>query len=402
MRPAHSDPLRLIGILAALVALGPLSIDLYLPALPAIAHSLAAPVGKVQLTIGSFLAGFCLGMLLYGPLSDRYGRRPLLLAGITLYVLASLACALATSAEQLIALRVLQAMGGGAGAVTARAIVRDLFPLARAPQVLSQLHLVTMIAPLLAPLLGGWLLLAVGWRALFAGLAGFGLLCLLLVLWRLPETHPPEQRTGISTRAAFRSYGQILADASSQAYLLTLGLTFGAMFAYITGSPFVYINYFGVAAQHYGWLFALNIGAIIGLTLLNKWLLARVTTDTLLQWQTAAVALSGITLWLFGQQHLAGVILPLLISVGLTGAIGPNTMARLLQRHPSRAGASMALAASSQFALGMVASALVAWLHDGTPYAMCLVIALFGCGAWLALQRLRLAAPAAANLTPHS
>ncbi|SCK16477.1 Bcr/CflA family multidrug efflux MFS transporter [Vogesella sp. LIG4] len=404
MNPHHHTALphgRLIWLLGALVAFGPLSIDLYLPALPAIAASLAAPVGLVQFTIGGFLAGFCLGMLLYGPLSDRYGRRPVLLGGIALYLLASLACVLAQSAEQLIALRVLQAVGGGAGSVLGRAMVRDLFALDRAAQVLSLLHLVTMIAPLLAPLLGGWLLLAAGWRALFLALALFGAAILALVALRLPETHPPENRSTQSLGAAFRAYGRVLGDVPSLGYLLALGLTFGAMFAYITGSPFVYIGYFGVAPQHYGWLFGLNIAAVIVLTLLNKRLAQRHRPDSLLQWQTAAVALAGIALWLAGAGSLPAVVLPLLVSVGLTGSIGPNCMARLLQLHPDLAGAAMALAASGQFALGMLASALVAWLHDGSPRAMCLVIALFGAGAWLGLQLTRVpAARLRATSTP--
>nr|WP_294865263.1 Bcr/CflA family multidrug efflux MFS transporter [uncultured Pseudogulbenkiania sp.] len=387
---AGLNPTRLIVLLSALVAFGPLSIDMYLPSLPAIASDLAAPVGLVQFTIGGFLTGFCLGMLLYGPLSDRFGRRPVLLAGIALYLVASLACVFASSAEQLIALRVLQAIGGGAGSVMGRTVVRDVFPLDRAAQVLSLMHLVTMIAPLVAPVLGGWLLLAAGWRSLFLALALFGAVCLALVALRLPETHPAERRGEVRLASAFRAYGHLLTDAPTLGYMLALGLTFGAMFAYITGSPFVYIEYFGVAPQHYGWLFGLNIASVIALTTANKWLMKRVALDTLLQLQTAVVAVAGLALWLLGAKSLLAVVLPLLFTVGFTGSIGPNTMARLLQRHPERAGAAMALAVSGQFGLGMLASALVATLHDGTPRAMCLVVALFCVGACLGLQLIRL------------
>ncbi|EEG08576.1 Bcr/CflA family multidrug efflux MFS transporter [Pseudogulbenkiania ferrooxidans] len=392
---AGLHPTRLIVLLSALVAFGPLSIDMYLPSLPAIARDLAAPVGLVQFTIGGFLTGFCLGMLLYGPLSDRFGRRPVLLAGIALYLVASLACAFASSAEQLIALRVLQAVGGGAGSVMGRTVVRDVFPLDRAAQVLSLMHLVTMIAPLVAPVLGGWLLLAAGWRSLFLALALFGAVCLALVALRLPETHPAERRGEVSLASAFSAYGHLLTDTPTLGYMLALGLTFGAMFAYITGSPFVYIDYFGVAPQHYGWLFGLNIASVIVLTTLNKWLVKRVALDTLLQAQTAVIAAAGLALWLAGAHSLLAVVLPLLVSVGLTGSIGPNTMARLLQRHSERAGAAMALAVSGQFGLGMLASALVAALHDGTPRAMCQVVALFGVAACLGLQLIRLPAATA-------
>lgn len=401
MNTRASAPERLIWLLAALVAFGPLSIDLYLPALPGIAANLHAPVGLIQLTIGGFLGGFCLGMLLYGPLSDRYGRRPVLLFGISLYLLASLACMLAASGEQLVALRVIQGIGGGAGSVLGRAMVRDLFPLARAAQVLSTLHLVTMIAPLLAPLLGGLLLQWAGWRSLFLALTIFAALILWRVALRLPETHPPAQRHSAGLASAFLAYRSVLACRHSLGYLLALGLTFGAMFAYITGSPFVYIHYFGVPAQHYGWLFGLNIVAVIAFTWLNKRLAVRGNADTLLQWQTGAIAIAGAALWLAGAGSLTAVVLPLLVSVGLTGSVGANCMARLLQQHASRAGAAMALAASGQFAAGMLASAAVARLHDGTPAAMCLVIALCGTGAWLSLQLQRLATPASsATSTP--
>jgi DHA1 family bicyclomycin/chloramphenicol resistance-like MFS transporter len=387
---AAVHPTRLIVLLGALVAFGPLSIDMYLPSLPAIARDLAAPVGLVQFTIGGFLTGFCIGMLLYGPLSDRYGRRPVLLAGMALYLVASLACALAHSAEQLIALRVLQAIGGGAGSVMGRTVVRDVFPLDKAAHVLSMMQLVTMVAPLLAPILGGWLLLAAGWRALFLALALFGAVCLAIVAWRLPETHPRERRAEVSLGSAFKAYGHLLSDAPTVGYLLALGLTFGAMFAYITGSPFVYIDHFGVAPQHYGYWFGLNIAAIVVFTFINKRLSRRYSLDSLLQGQTALVALAGLALWLIGAHSLIEVVLPLLVTVGLTGSIGPNTMARLLQLHAERAGAAMALAVSGQFGCGMLASALVAGLHDGSPRAMCVVIALCCAGSCLGLQLTRL------------
>ncbi|MDN0085643.1 Bcr/CflA family multidrug efflux MFS transporter [Crenobacter sp. SG2305] len=385
--PPHA---YLIVLLGALVAFGPLSIDMYLPGLPAIAQGLNAPISQIQLTVGGFLAGLCLGMLVYGPLSDRYGRRPVLLSGIALYLVASLACALAHNAEQLIALRVLQAIGGGAGSVMGRTVVRDVFALDEAAQTLSLLHLVTMIAPLLAPILGSWLLLYAGWRALFLVLALFGAACLLVVALFLPESHPADRRGDLTLMAAFRAYGRLFADPPSIGYLLANGLTFGAMFAYITGSPFVYIQYFGLSPQRYGYLFALNTAGIIALTLLNKRLSRRVAPDQLLQGQTALVAMTGCALWLLGARHLLSVFLPLLIPIGLTGSIGPNAMARLLQRHAERAGAAMALAISAQFGLGMLASSLVAMLQDGTPRAMCLVVALCCVGAWLGLQWVRL------------
>lgn len=380
---------RLIVLLGALVAFGPLSIDMYLPAMPTIAHVLGSPINHVQLTISGFLMGFCLGMLFYGPVSDRYGRRSVLLVGLSLYVVASLACAMAQTAEQLIALRVIQAIGGGAGSVMGRTVVRDVFPLSRASHVLSMMQLITMLAPLLAPMLGGWVVYWTSWRVLFMTLAVFGAICLAWVFWGLAETHAPERRAQGSLLGAFRAYAHILCDRRSLAYVLCLAGSFGALFAYIAGTPFVYIQYFGVSAQHYGYLFGLNASCIVIFTLLNNRLGKRFSLDTLLQWQLGLAAVSGITLYVLGGVSLLSVVLPLMICVGVTGAVAPNSMARLMQCHPERAGAAMALAVSSQFAGGMFASSLVSALHNGTPHAMTTVVGGACVLAWLVFQLTR-------------
>lgn len=260
---------RLLLLLSALVAFGPLSIDMYLPSLPAIAADLGASDAQVQRSISGFLVGFCVGMLFYGPLSDRFGRRPVLLAGIALYLFSSLACALADSPGQLVLLRVLQALGGGAASVLARAMVRDLYPLGEAARMLALMHMVTMLAPLAAPLLGGYLMLWAGWRALFVVLALFAGLCLLAV-WRVAESHPPERRGG-SLAQAFLAYGRLLGDRRALGYVLCMGLAFAGMFAYISAAPFVFIEHFGVRAERFGWFFGLNILGVM----LATWCSAR-------------------------------------------------------------------------------------------------------------------------------
>lgn len=385
-------PAALIVLLGALVAFGPLSIDMYLPSLPTIAHALSAPESRIQLSVGGFLVGFSVSMLLYGPLSDHYGRRPVLLVGLSLYVVASLACAFVGDATQLVSLRVLQAMGGGAGSVMGRAIVRDVFPLDRSPQVLSHMQLVTMTAPLLAPLLGGWMLLFTGWRTIFLAMALFGAACLAVVTFMLPETHPRQRRNGSSLWTVFRAYGHLLVDPPAVGYILALGCTFAAMFAYITGSPFIYIEYFGVSPQHYAYWFDLNVLGIVAVTFVNRALVRRCALDRLLQVEAALTAAAGLLLWTLGAHSLLAVAAPLLITVGMTGAIAPNTIGRLLQLHSERAGAAMALAIASQFGTGMLASTMVAALHDGTPRAMCVTVALFTTCAWLGLQLTRLRA----------
>lgn len=382
-----THPHRLIVLLAALVAFGPLSIDMYLPSLPMIAEDLMATQAEIQLTISSFLIGLFIGMLFYGPLSDKVGRRPLLLGGITLYLLASIACFLAVSADWLIASRFLQALGAAAASVLARAIVRDLFPLNEAARVLSLMHLVTMVATLIAPLIGGYLILVTGWRALFIVLFVFAALVLLFSVWKMPETHHGSAR-GSSFLAVYKAYGLILLQPVAVGYILCMSLTFAGMFAYITASPFVYIEYFGVQPQVYAWLFSLNIGGVIVLVSLNARYVGRFGTQRLLWLGAGLAAASGLVLLLSGVTGLGGlplIILGLLGFVSVTGVLGANCMASLLSRFPDQAGAAAGIAVATQFGLGALASSLVSVLHDGTPLAMGLIIGLLGCGSLLAL-----------------
>lgn len=381
-------PPRLIVLLAALVAFGPLSIDMYLPGLPLIATDLEASQQQIQLTISLFLAGFSLGMLFYGPLSDRFGRRKLLLAGIVLYMLASIGCALASGPGQLIGWRLVQALGGAAASVLARVIVRDLFPLNDAARVLSLMQQVTMIATLVAPLLGSYLMLLSGWRVLFLVLFGFASLCLLLVLRYIPETHPPQAR-GASMLSVFRAYADIARSPQALGYILCMGLTFAGMFAFITASPFVYIEYFGVSAQHYAWLFALNIAGIMSMSFLNARLVRRLGSQRMLGFGATLAAGSGIALLLCagaGVGGLPALVLCVLLFVSITGLVAANCLACLMAIFPRQAGAAAGVAVAMQFGLGTVASALVGALYDGSPWPMALVVGSAGIGAFLAYR----------------
>jgi DHA1 family bicyclomycin/chloramphenicol resistance-like MFS transporter len=383
-----ANPKRLIMPLAALVAFGPLSIDLYLPSLPTIAEDLQAPEAHIQLTISVFLAGLWFGMLLYGPLSDRFGRRRLLLGGISLYVLASLGCALASSAEQLILYRLVQALGGAAAAVLARAIVRDLFPLAEAARVLSLMHLVSMLAALAAPLVGSYLMQLAGWRSLFLLLMLFAGACLLLVLSKIPETHPADSR-GASLGAVFRAYARIVRQPQALGFILCMGLSFAGMFAFITASPFVYIEYFGVSPQGYAWLFALNIAGVTTATALNARWVSRVGPQQMLSYGTAVAALSGGALALLGCTGNAGLpamVICVVLYISVTGLLGANCLACLLAHFPQQAGAAAGLAVAMQFGLGMACSALVGVFHDRTPLPMSLIIGATGIGSLCAYR----------------
>ncbi|MBD8494094.1 Bcr/CflA family multidrug efflux MFS transporter [Pseudomonas syringae] len=381
-------PQRLIILLAALVAFGPLSVDMYLPSLPTIADDLGAAHAQVQMTIGVFLGGLCLGMLLYGPLSDRFGRRRLLLGGMVLYLLASLGCALAAQVEHLLFWRFLQALGGAAASVLGRALVRDLFPLDEAARVLSLMHLVSMLATLAAPLIGGYLMLLAGWRSLFVLLALFCAVCLVAVAWKIPETLPPDRR-GASVGQVFRAYGRLAVQPLAIGYILCMGLGFGGMFAFITASPFVYIDYFGLSPLGYGWLFGLNILGIIIATWLNARWVRRLGPQRLLRIGTTVAALAGVALLMVGVSGWGGlpaVAAGVVLYVSITGLLGANCLASLLAAFPHQAGASAGLAVACQFGLGMACSALVGALYDGTPLPMCLIMGTCGLGTWLALR----------------
>lgn len=380
-----SNPGRLIVLLAALVAFAPLSIDTYLPSLPAIASDLGADAAHVQLTISLFLAGLCLGMLVYGPLSDRYGRRPLLLGGMGLYLLATVGCMFAGSVEQLVAWRFFQALGGAAASVLARAIVRDLFPLGEAAKVLSLMHLVTMLATLVAPLLGSLLMDLSGWRTVFLALLLFCAICLLASAWKISETHAPEQR-GESLGKVFLAYWQIARQPLALGYILCMGLAFGGMFAFITASPFVYMEYFGVSPRGYAWLFGLNIAGIIVMTLINARFVGRLGPLRMLALGASLAGVAALGLLaagLGGWGGLALIVAWVVLYVSVTGLLGANCVASLLALYPRQAGAAAGLAVACQFALGAGFSATVSALADGTPRPMCLTLAVAGLGCLL-------------------
>ncbi len=374
----------LIVMLGALVAFGPLSIDLYLPALPAMAAGLHASAEAVQLSVTIFLAGFTAGMLLYGPLSDRYGRRPVLLGGILLFTLASLACVLVGAVEQLLLARFFQALGGGAASVLARAVVRDLFVPVEAIRRLSLMAMITAIAPLLAPLLGSSVLHWLGWRGEFAILLLWGLLC-LLVVWRfLPESLPAERRGQMTLGQAFAAYRQILIDPAAIGLMLAGGMSFAAMFAYITGSPFVFIELHGLSPLLYGVVFACNAVGIFAANFLNSRLVrthgaAHMARAGVLAGLAAAAVLAlaasiGSNAGAGSGLALAGLVLPLFVVVSVTGLLGANCVGLLMARFPQNAGAAAALFGASQFGFGTLASVGVSLFYDASSRPMAWVI----------------------------
>jgi DHA1 family bicyclomycin/chloramphenicol resistance-like MFS transporter len=372
---------RLILLLGALAACGPLSIDMYLPSLPALANAFSTTAAAAEITLTSFMCGFSLGMLLYGPLSDAYGRRPILLGGIVLYAFASIGCALSFSIDSLVALRFLQALGAGSASVLARAIARDAHEATDAARVLSMLAIVTSIGPLLAPMIGGQLLLLGGWRAVFVVLTLFGVGCAVTTYLRVPETWPREKRATSALSKSFAAYGKLLTDPVTWGHVLCGGMAFASMFAYITATPFVYIEYFHVKPQHYGFFFGLNIIGIIGWNVINARLVRRLGSLKLISiasFVSVVAALSVSLVCLTGWGGLWSIVVCLFFVVGVVGLLSANCTTDLMHRYPRNAGAAAAVFGAVQLALGAVASLVIGLLQDGTPRGLGLVIGVTG------------------------
>ncbi|SDV47743.1 Bcr/CflA family multidrug efflux MFS transporter [Chitinasiproducens palmae] len=373
---------RLILLLGALAACGPISVDMYLPALPAIAQGFGVDQAAAQLTLTLFMIGFAAGMLLYGPLSDAYGRRRLLIAGVAIYALASLGCAFAPSIGVLIGLRFVQALGAGAAAVLARAIARDAHAPSEAARVMSILGIVTAVGPLLAPLIGGQMLLLGGWRAVFGLLAAYGALSFVAVIRKVPETWPPERRAKAALRNSLHAYGRIARDPLALGYLMCACLSFAAMFAYLAGTPFVYIEYYGVSPQHYGLLFAGNIVGMVALNFMNSRLVGRVGTLPITRVVVTVhliAALATAFVSITGLGGLPALAVCLFFVVSTVAVLGANCVTDLMHRYPSAAGAAAALFGALQFVCGACVASLVGVFSNGTPFSMGALIG--ACGA---------------------
>lgn len=360
---------------------------MYLPALPQIAQNLATSESVVQQSVSAFLLGLFIGLLFYGPLSDKYGRRKLLIAGIILYFFASIACMLSTTAENLLIWRFIQALGGSAAAVLGRAIIRDIFQLNEAARALSIMHLITMISTLASPLLASYILIFASWRWLFAGLAGFSALLLILTTLKIPETHQGISRNS-SVSKVYLAYLKIMCERKALGYVLCMSICFGGMFAYLTVSSFVFIDYFAMSPRQYAWIFGLNVLGIMALVFINARLVTTLGTQFLLYCFAALCAISGLLLLISGYTGFGGLWLVLIGLFGYlscTGVLGANCLASLMQLYPDNAGAATGLAVAFQFGLGTLFSILVSQLYDGTDFHMLLVVGTCGIASFIAL-----------------
>ncbi|MEN3977265.1 multidrug effflux MFS transporter [Emcibacter sp. SYSU 3D8] len=368
---------RLTLMLGSLTAFGPMAIDMYLPAMPAIAADLQTDPASAQQTMSVFLIGMALGQLLYGPISDRVGRRPPLMVGIGVFIVMSIGCAFAQTIGSLIVMRFLQALGACVGQVLARAVVTDVYDRREAPRMFSLLMLVMGLAPILAPIGGGWVLAVASWQAIFLVLALFGVLVGALVLFRLPESRSDIVAAHARTESPFRGITAVARNRHIVGYSIAGGLGTASMFTYITCVPDLLIEHYGIPPEHFGWFFGINAAGLIAGSQINRHLLKRHSSHDLLK---IALAIGlGLTLILLasaltGIGGLPGLLIPLFLVITCMGFVLPNGGASAMVIDLKRAGSTSAFTGSMAFALGAGGSALAGLLYDGSPMPMAMVM----------------------------
>jgi MFS transporter, DHA1 family, multidrug resistance protein len=388
--PATSAPEKLLPgwllLLGALTAIGSLSIDMYLPSFPTIAQQFGVGSNLVQLTLASFLVGLAVGQLFYGPLSDRFGRKPPLYVGMTLYLLGSLACMVSHDVTALIVFRFLQGLGGCAGMVIGRAVIRDRLGTTGAAKAFSLMMLVMGLAPILAPLIGGSVLKLWGWRVIFGGLAGFGLFCLVAIHYTMQETLDRHKAEPLHLGRTLKQYGRLLLDRQFVAYSLVGGLIQGGMFAYITGSSFVLIELHGIKPEHFGFVFGTNAFGLIAASQINARLVGKYSLDTILGralWMPAILSLIVALLVACGVNNLPILLIGFFGFLASYGFISPNASAIALSQQGKQAGTASALMGTLQFALGITSGISMSLWHDGTALPLMVVMAICGVGGLL-------------------
>ncbi|WP_461139171.1 multidrug effflux MFS transporter [Spirosoma pomorum] len=368
----------IILILGTLSTISPFSIDMYLPGFPAIASDLHTSISQVQLSLTAYLVGIAVGQLLYGPLLDRFGRKRPLYAGLLVYLLASVGCAFATSIEALILMRLFQALGGCVGLVAAQALVRDLFPVTETAQVFSLLTLVVAISPMVAPTVGGYATVAFGWHSIFLILAVITALILIAIYFILPDGREPDASLSLRPQAVLSSFFTVLKQPQFLTYALVGGIATSAPFAYISGSPDVFINQYHISEQRYGWIFAFLAFGMIGPTQLNRFLLKRFKSEQIvyatLIYQSIISLLLVIGTWLdwYGAYGLIGMLFLFLAGQGLSN---PNASALSLAPFVRHAGSAAALMGSFRMSFGALVSGAVSVLHNNTAIPMVGVMA---------------------------
>src|SRR5215469_1098617 len=373
----RSDSRALVVLLGAMTALTALAIDMSLPALPALSAEFGASPDRVQLTLSLFIIGYAGGQLFHGPLSDRFGRKPILIAGLVIYAGAAIVCALSRSIGLLILARLVMGFGGCVGPVLARAVVRDYFGGPHAAQMFSSLTAVFALAPLIAPTVGGWLLVHFSWRAIFVVLALFAGTLFVVVIFAFAESLKAPDTDALRFGRLARNYQTFLASRVCLGYALLNGICWAGIFAFLSGSPFVFITIDGVAPEHYGYYFAVLAVALVIGALSNKRLLRRHGHDRVLHWGLIATVAGGVVVLIACATRwggAAGVMAGFVLYIWGQAVIAPNAMAAALEPIPHMAGTGAALMGAIQMAGGAIAGYAVDAFYDGTPLPMGAVI----------------------------
>lgn len=370
-------------LLTLVVALGPMSTDFYLPSLPSLVDYFATDVARVQLTLSVFLVGFAVGQLFYGPLSDRYGRRPIMMAGVAIFTLASVACMLATSIEMLVAARLVQAIGACAGPVLGRAVVRDVYGREGAARMLSLIGAAMALAPLIGPVVAGYLVVAFGWQSSFLVLMIYGVLVLLGIFTALGETNPHLGET-TSVGQMLRNYRAFLRNREWLGYVLCNSAAYAGLFAFISGSSHVFIKVLGLAPHLFGLCFSAMVAGYIGGTMLSARMVMRLGIERMVMAGALLCAVSGLAmaaLAVSGIESVLSVLAPVIFFAAGVGLVMPNSMAGAIGPFPTMAGAASALLGFIQMTIGALVGIGVGAAFDGTARPMAVTIALTGIGA---------------------
>ena len=372
------DRFVLILILGLLSAIGPFSIDMYLPGFPAIAADLHTSVDAVSYTLASFFIGVCVGQMLCGPLLDRFGRKIVLIIGLLVYLAASIGCALSTSIEMLIVFRLIQALGGCVGMVAPRAIVRDIFPVEENAKVFSLLLLVLAVSPILAPTVGSYVIASMGWNYVFVVLTIITALILMAVIFWLPESRQPDPTFSLRPKPILNSFISVAKHPQFYTYAFSGGIASAGLFAYLSGSPFVFMKLYDVIEQQYGWIFALIAAGLITSSQLNNLLLKKLSSEQLMKSILIFQLVFGIGLLtgtVFDVLGLYGTIFMIFLYLSCQGFSFPNSAALSMAPFTKEAGSASALMGAIQMGLGAIAAAMVGLLNAKSAIPMTAVMA---------------------------
>lgn len=377
-----------IFVLGLLSAVGPFSIDMYLPGFKAIAKDLGVSVDQVSYSLSSFFIGICLGQLLWGPLLDKFGRKKPLFIGLSLYIIASIFCAFTTSVQALIGFRFLQALGSSIGVVAPRAMIRDIFPVNENAKIFSYMILVLGLSPILAPTAGGFITANFGWHAVFITLGIIGAIVLLCVIFFLPESSKPDPEYSLSPRSIFPKFLGVLKVPQFVIFTLVGAFSSSALFAYLSGSPYVFMELYAQTEQHYGYIFSIIAAGLILCSQLNNLLLKKYTSLQILKVTTPVQASIGILLVVGTVSHILGLYSTIaLIAMFLScqGFTFPNATALSLAPFTKNTGSASALSGSIQMGFAAIASAAVGLLNPQSAIPMVSVMFVFATFAVLSL-----------------